>query len=637
MCADGGPWGDGWDVVLSVLPLIFLVLVTIGIPKITLKTSRSLPIAALMLWFIRLAYFSMPPDATNALIISGLLEALTPLSIILGAIVLFESAEATKCLAWIMEFIRVLTRQHRVAEVFLIGWSFVVMVEGASGFGTPAALAAPMLVSLGYPAVPTISCVLITDAVVTPFGAVGTPIWFGLDGLGLSDDDLKMVGRKTAIITGVCAYVIVPYAASFLVSFNELKISFIFVLLSITATVAPYIGLSFVSVEFPTLLGGIIGLVLTGGLAYFRVGLSSSPREDIAEISDGSGKGNTNNFSSMENGEKSSFSIAENGGGSYPNAEMLEISNSECNNVDRGMGTVVGPSVRKEMKKVLDEMEVAGKKEKSNCSESKLHRTLNILGRTFPWWATVVILAITRIPQLKVKSALQTTDHSFNAYLGTFAIFSLNPSLVFRLREIFVTEVSWTFQLLYVPFILPFVVVSLITIAMFRRDLTAPWWKPFSVALKRMGTVAIALLGALVLVQLFRIGGAANVTAPAVLVGSNLADWLSDGFIAVSGILGVVGSFFSGSTTVSNLTFGEVQKVAAQNIDRSVTAMLALQTTGATIGNMICINNILAARAVVGVNEPEGAFMRRTLPACCLFWAMGTAVSLIFLLGDVWS
>lgn len=89
--------------------------------------------------------------------------------------------------------VKKLANHHPVAEVFLIAWAFEYMIEGASGFGTPVALAAPMLVSLGHPPVATITCCLITNTLATVYGAVGTPLWFGLDGLGLSQDDLKQV------------------------------------------------------------------------------------------------------------------------------------------------------------------------------------------------------------------------------------------------------------------------------------------------------------------------------------------------------------------------------------------------------------------------------------------------------------
>jgi lactate permease len=49
--------------------------------------------------------------------------------------------------------------------------------------------------------------------------------------------------------------------------------------------------------------------------------------------------------------------------------------------------------------------------------------------------------------------------------------------------------------------------------------------------------------------------------SPAYIIGANLSDFMAKGFIAISALLGALGSFFSGSVTVSNLTFGVVQQV----------------------------------------------------------------------------
>jgi lactate permease len=54
------------------------------------------------------------------------------------------------------------------------------LIEGASGFGTPAALAAPVLVGLGFPPLRVAIMVLIMNSVPVSFGAVGTPTWFRL-------------------------------------------------------------------------------------------------------------------------------------------------------------------------------------------------------------------------------------------------------------------------------------------------------------------------------------------------------------------------------------------------------------------------------------------------------------------------
>jgi hypothetical protein len=58
---------------------------------------------------------------------------------------------------------------------------------------------------------------------------------------------------------------------------------------------------------------------------------------------------------------------------------------------------------------------------------------------------------------------------------------------VLQLREI-LTEpsVSWKYELLYVPFLIPFVLASAVTVAVHRRDLEVPWWTPFKEAFQRV-------------------------------------------------------------------------------------------------------------------------------------------------------
>jgi lactate permease len=51
---------------------------------------------------------------------------------------------------------------------------FAYMVEGASGFGTPVALGAPMLVSTGHPPFEAVVVLLIFNTFATVWGAVGT-------------------------------------------------------------------------------------------------------------------------------------------------------------------------------------------------------------------------------------------------------------------------------------------------------------------------------------------------------------------------------------------------------------------------------------------------------------------------------
>lgn len=60
-------------------------------------------------------------------------------------------------------------------QAVIIGFLFGSFIEGAAGFGTPAALAGPLMVSVGFNPIAATSIALMFDTVPVPFGAVGTP------------------------------------------------------------------------------------------------------------------------------------------------------------------------------------------------------------------------------------------------------------------------------------------------------------------------------------------------------------------------------------------------------------------------------------------------------------------------------
>lgn len=67
------------------------------------------------------------------------------------------------------------TRHPRILLI-LVAWFFALFLEGAAGFGTPIALAAPFLVAWGIDRVQAVALVLIGHAIGVSFGAVGTPV-----------------------------------------------------------------------------------------------------------------------------------------------------------------------------------------------------------------------------------------------------------------------------------------------------------------------------------------------------------------------------------------------------------------------------------------------------------------------------
>jgi lactate permease len=65
-----------------------------------------------------------------------------------------------------------LSRDRRI-QVIIIGMVFSAFIEGAAGFGTPAAIAAPLLLSLGFPALAAAMVCLILNSFPVSYGAVG--------------------------------------------------------------------------------------------------------------------------------------------------------------------------------------------------------------------------------------------------------------------------------------------------------------------------------------------------------------------------------------------------------------------------------------------------------------------------------
>ena len=132
----------------------------------------------------------------------------------------------------------------------------------------------------------------------------------------------------------------------------------------------------------------------------------------------------------------------------------------------------------------------------------------------------------------------------------------------------------------------------------------------FSASLKQSKSPFIALTGALVMVNLMLVGGDHSMVK---IIGRTFAEITGNDWTVFSSFLGAVGAFFSGSNTVSNLTFGSVQLSTAETTGISVALILALQSVGGAMGNMICINNIVAVSSVLNTPNQEGAIIKKTI------------------------
>jgi lactate permease len=175
-----------------------------------------------------------------------------------------------------------------------------------------------------------------------------------------------------------------------------------------------------------------------------------------------------------------------------------------------------------------------------------------------------------------------------------------------RFESILATDIDASLQPLRSPFI-PFLIVSVIA-AYMAGDFT------FSVApvVKKVLNVFLILFPSLAITRLMLTSGSEIPsmveTLAAVFVQTGSA------YPVLSPFIGVLGAFMTGSTTVSNVIFGPVQFSTADILGVEAAYILSLQLAGASLGNAVCLFNIIAAAAVAGVDNYSAILRKNLLP-----------------------
>ncbi len=156
--------------------LIFLVV-------LKLPAAKAMPISLILTALCTYFVWQVPAEHIAASILEGLFAALTPLFIVFGAVLLLNTLKSSGAMDTIRAGFISISPDRRV-QVIIICWLFGSFIEGAAGFGTPAAITAPLLVMLGFPAIGAAVVALIADSTSVSFGAIGLPVLFGI-GQGL--------------------------------------------------------------------------------------------------------------------------------------------------------------------------------------------------------------------------------------------------------------------------------------------------------------------------------------------------------------------------------------------------------------------------------------------------------------------
>jgi lactate permease len=529
--------GTGILAFLSLLPILVVGIFLVGLRW---PASKAMPISYLVAIILALFVWKVPGANVAAASVNGLVVAGTLLFIIFGAILLLNTLQESGGIKTIRQGFTDISEDRRV-QVIIIAWLFGSFIEGSAGFGTPAAVAVPLLVGLGFPAMAAVVAGMIIQSTPVSFGAVGTPILVGVQ-TGLSADasitnDLlafvTMIGTKVALLHMIAGTLVPLFVVAIMTRFFGKNKSFSegikvwkFALFASFAMTIPYLIVANVlGPEFPSMIGGLVGLAIVVTAA--KKGFLMPPKEDVWDFE-----------------EKSKW-----------------------------------------------DPEWTGKLEIKDIAHKS--GSMSMVRAWTPYILVGVFLVISRLNTLPILGWLKSWVVSFPNMFGT--------------------EISASFQPLYLPGTI-FILVSIITFFIHQMNGNA-YKRAWVQSGKTMIAASTALVFTVPMVQVFLNtgGGAAGFDKMPIELANGVAALTGEFWPLISTFIGGLGAFIAGSNTVSNMMFALFQYDVGSQIGVDPTWIVALQAVGGAAGNMICVHNVVAASAVVGLTGKEGAVIRKTL------------------------
>ena len=242
-----------------------------------------MPIIYVITFIIAYYFWGMTFNRILASTLQGLIITISILWIIFGALMLLNTLKYSGAIKTIRQNFSNISNDRRV-QVILIAWLLGCFIEGASGFGTPAAIAAPLMVAIGFPTLAAVIFGMMIQSTPVSFGAVGTPLIVGVQGgldktgitknlveIGSSwESFFNIIVAEVAIIHAICG-TLMPLLLVIIMtrffgpnkSWTEGLSIFKFCIFAALSFTIPYLlaGI-FIGPEFPSIIGGLIGLTI---------------------------------------------------------------------------------------------------------------------------------------------------------------------------------------------------------------------------------------------------------------------------------------------------------------------------------------------------------------------------------------
>ena len=556
------------------LALAPILVVLVLLVMLRLPAKISMGVAYLVTALLALFVWQASGAQVAAATVNGIIVALTLLFIVFAAILLLNTLKEGGAIVAIRKGFMDISPDRRV-QVIIVAWLFGSLIEGSSGFGTPSAIGAPLLLALGFPAMASVMAMLIIQSTPVSLGAVGTPVllgvWTGINDkpditqaiAPLSTENyLLQIAGNIGLIHALVGFLIPLLLSGFLTRFFGKNRSFVeglkvwpfAIFAGLCFTVPYYLVARYLGPEFPSLVGGFIGLMIV---------LPAAKRGFLMpkEIFD---------FAPRAKWDKDWL-------GSLPEEKF----------------------------------------------DDSIAPRFSLVRAFSPYLIVIGLLIITRvIAPLKAFLTGDLTTIQFTNLFGTtisskiqlayspgiiLIIVALISILLFKMNGQAVKR-SWSSSAKTMVAAAPALLFSVPMVQVFINS----------------GSAAEV---------------ANSLPAMPILLAESAAGAFQNAWPLVSPWIGALGAFIAGSNTVSNMMFAYFQWSTASQIGLDVNLaaqVVALQAVGGAAGNMIAVHNVVAACAVVGLMDKEGYVIRKTLVAMTYYVIQAGLIGMGIIFGQMW-
>jgi lactate permease len=543
------PLASAWlSTVAAALPIV-LLLATLGL--LEWRAHYAALTGLLSALAIAVFVYGMPAPTALATTLYGAAYGFLPIGwIILNAVFLYNLTVHTGQFDIVKSSVGRLSTDRRV-QALLVAFSFGAFIEGASGFGTPVAICSALLIGLGFTPLYAAGLSLIANTAPVAFGAIGTPILTLAAVTGIPAPILgAMAGRQLPFVSLlVPAWLVVTMSG-----WRGLRgVWPAVVVCGGTFAIVQYLWSNFVGVELVDIAGGLLSIA---ALALF----------------------------------------------------MRVWRPKETWDFDGGRDPVPG----------IRDPELA----------AVPHTRAEITRAWMPWLFLSIAVILWGLAPVKaflnggpeglaayraagrpyVSPVLSPTSNVPLLHRAVFRDYPVVPTPVDRAR---IDDPAYrneraeaaVFTLNWVSATGTAILLAALATALFLRVSAREFLSVALITFRRMRTSLLTIMLMLALGFVTRYGG----TDATLGLAFTKTGVLYPFFAALLGWLGVA---LTGSDTSSNVLFGSLQKITAQQLGFNPVLIVTANSTGGVMGKMIDAQSIVVATASTGQSGQEGKILR---------------------------